>query len=71
LRRTVWPEQSALLKELGLDAIYVNPLEKEPLAKLETPDVKTRLVESVWKMADEAVKAWRRIAMLAYDVFQV
>ncbi|MGC8974362.1 MAG: ATP-binding protein, partial [Thermoproteus sp.] len=75
-----------LLKELGFDVLYVNPLQREFLAEVGVSDVRRRLVEilreataeawgrAAWALIDlarELIKAGRRrVALLADDVFQ-
>ena len=85
--KTGWLKQSAvLLRELGYDVLYLNPIEKEVYAELGVEDVKRRIAEilreatdeawarAVWAAVDlakELIRAGRRkIAVLADDVFQ-
>ncbi|AFA39512.1 Archaeal ATPase [Pyrobaculum oguniense TE7] len=85
--KTAWLRQSvALLKELGFDVIYLNPLEREIAAEVGVGDVKRRIAEILREATDEAWArvAWatvdlakelirtgrRKIAVLADDVFQ-
>ncbi|MEM1610719.1 MAG: ATP-binding protein [Sulfolobales archaeon] len=85
--KTAWLKQSAeLLRELGFDVIYVNPVEREFYAEIGVKDVKNRLLEIVrgatddawgrvaWAVIDaakELIKAGRKkLAILADDVFQ-
>ncbi|MEM4971920.1 MAG: ATP-binding protein [Sulfolobales archaeon] len=85
--KTAWLKQSAeLLRELGFDVIYVNPVERILQAEIGVKDVKNRLLEIVrgatedawgrvaWAVIDaarEMIKAGRkRLAILADDVFQ-
>ena len=85
--KTAWLKQSVeLLKELGFDVIYVNPIEKEVMMETGVADVKTKLAEilreatentwarAAWAMVDmakELIKAGRKkVAVLADDVFQ-
>ncbi|MEM1610750.1 MAG: ATP-binding protein [Sulfolobales archaeon] len=85
--KTAWLKQSAvLLKELGFDVIYINPLEKGFLAEVGVEEVRKKLLEilreaseeawirAVWAAVDlarELIKAGRRkLAILADDVFQ-
>ena len=85
--KTGWLKQSAvLLRELGFDVLYLNPIEKEVYAELGVEDVKKRIAEilreatdeawarAVWAAVDlakELIRAGRKkIAILADDVFQ-
>ena len=85
--KTAWLRQGAeLLRELGFDVIYLNPVEKEFMAEVGVEDVKKRLLEilreatdeswvkAVWALIDlsrELIRAGRRrIAVLADDAFQ-
>ena len=85
--KTAWLKQSAvLLRELGFDVLYLNPIEKEVYAELGVEDVKRRIAEilreatdeawarAVWAAVDlakELIRAGRRkVAVLADDVFQ-
>lgn len=85
--KTAWLKQSAvLLRRLGFDVVYLNPLEKELYAELDLPDVKRRIAEilreatdeawarAVWAAVDlakELIRAGRRkVAVLTDDVFQ-
>ena len=85
--KTGWLKQSAvLLRELGFDVLYLNPIEKEVYAELGVEDVRKRIAEILRDMTDEAwaravwaavdlakelIKAGRKkIAVLADDVFQ-
>ncbi|WP_054849189.1 ATP-binding protein [Vulcanisaeta sp. JCM 14467] len=85
--KTAWLKQSAeLLRELGFEVIYMNPIEKEFMAEVGIEDVKKRLLEilreatseswvkAAWALIDltrELIKAGRRrTAVLADDVFQ-
>ena len=85
--KTAWLKQSAmLLKELGFDVLYINPVERELLAEVGVEDVKRGLLEILREVTDAAwVKAsWalidvakmllkvgrKRLAILADDVFQ-
>ncbi len=86
--KTAWLRQSAeLLKELGFDVIYINPVEREFLAEVGVEDLRRRLIDilreatdnawikAVWAVIDlarELIKVGRgRIAVLVDDVFQV
>jgi len=85
--KTAWLRQSAeLLRELGFDVIYINPIEREFLAEVSVEDLKRRLIDilreatdnawikAVWVVIDLAralIKAGRgRIAVLVDDAFQ-
>ncbi|AEA12397.1 hypothetical protein TUZN_0913 [Thermoproteus uzoniensis 768-20] len=85
--KSAWLRQSAeLLRELGFDVLYVNPLQREFLAEVGVSDVRSRLVEilreataeawgrAAWALIDlarELIKAGRRrVALLADDIFQ-
>ena len=85
--KTAWLKQSAmLLRELGFDVLYLNPIEKEVYAELGVEDVRKRIAEilreatdeawarAVWAAVDlakELIRAGRKkIAVLADDVFQ-
>ncbi|MEM1610747.1 MAG: ATP-binding protein [Sulfolobales archaeon] len=86
--KTAWLKQSAvLLRELGFDIIYINPLEREILAEIGVEDIRRRLLEIIrestretWLRAVEALiilarellKAGRsRLAILVDDPFQI
>ena len=86
--KSAWLRQGAeLLRELGFDVIYLNPIDKEFMAEVGVEDVKKRLLEilreatdeswvrAIWALIDlgrELIRAGRRkIAILADDVFQV
>ncbi len=81
--KTAWLRQSAeVLRELGFDVIYVNPLERDYLAYIDLKEVARRLAEhsgiAEVKLADLAIqlakyaikKRKRKMAVLADDVFQ-
>ena len=85
--KTAWLKQSAvLLRELGFDVLYLNPIEKEIYAELGVEEVKKRIAEilreatdeawarAVWAAVDlakELIRAGRKkVAILADDVFQ-
>ncbi|MGC9227750.1 ATP-binding protein, partial [Caldivirga sp.] len=85
--KTAWLLQSVeLLKELGFDVIYINPIEREFLAEVSVEDLRRRLIDilreatdnawikAVWAVIDLAralIKAGRgRIAVLVDDAFQ-
>ena len=85
--KTAWLRQSAeLLKELGFDVIYVNPVEREFMIEAGVEDIRKRFLEilreatdeswikAVWALIDlgrELIRAGRRrIAVLVDDVFQ-
>ena len=85
--KTAWLKQSVeLLRDLGFEVIYVNPIEKEVMMETGVADVKVRFVEmlreateSTWvriawavvDMAREIMKAGaKKVAILADDVFQ-
>ena len=85
--KTAWLRQSAeLLRELGFDVIYVNPLQRDYLAYIDLKEVVRRLAEAAAersgvaeiKLADLAVqlakyalsKRRKKIAILADDVFK-
>ena len=85
--KTAWLRQSVeLLRELGFDVIYLNPVEREFAIETGIKDVKERLLEilreatdeswarAVWALIDlgrELIRVGRRkIAVLADDVFQ-
>ncbi|MGC8974081.1 MAG: ATP-binding protein [Thermoproteus sp.] len=85
--KSAWLRQSAeLLRELGFDVLYVNPLQREFLAYIDLKEVVKRFAEAAAartgiaeiKLADLAVqmaiyaikKRRRKIAVLADDVFQ-
>jgi hypothetical protein len=86
--KTAWLKQSAaLLRELGFEVVYINPIEMEVLIEVGVKDVKERLLEilreatdAAWARASwalielvkELIRAGkRRLAVLADDVFQV
>ena len=64
--KTAWLRQSVeLLKELGFDVIYLNPIEKELVAETGVTDVKTRLAEILREATENT---WVRIAWVAVDM---
>ncbi|MEM4971525.1 MAG: ATP-binding protein [Sulfolobales archaeon] len=85
--KTAWLRQSVeILRGMGFDVIYINPLEKGFLAEVGVEEVRMRLLEilreatdeawarAVWAAVDlarELIKAGRKkLAILADDVFQ-
>ena len=86
--KSAWLRQSSeMLKDLGFDVIYINPVERELYAEVGVDSVKRRLLEilreatdeawvrAVWAVVDlvrELIRAGRgKIAVLADEVFQV
>ncbi|GAB6944284.1 ATP-binding protein [Vulcanisaeta sp. JCM 14467] len=65
--KTAWLKQSVeLLRELGFDVVYVNPLDKEQLVEVSVVDLKRRFLEVVRQaMAENALT---RIAWSAYEL---
>ena len=65
--KTAWLKQSVeLLKELGFDVVYVNPLDKEQLVEVSVVDLRKRFLKVVRQaMAENALT---RIAWSAYEL---
>ncbi|AET33442.1 ATP-binding protein [Pyrobaculum ferrireducens] len=64
--KTAWLRQSAqLLRELGFDVVYINPVEQEVSAEVGVGELRKRLLEILRESSSEA---WARAAWVAVDV---
>ncbi len=65
--KTAWLRQSAeLLRELGFDVVYVNPIDREVLAEFSVKELR----EEFMRLVREAISqnALGRLAWLAFDM---
>ena len=65
--KSAWLKQSAeLLRELGFDVVYVNPMDKEQFIEVEVVDLRRRFLEVVKQAFAE--NALAKIAWSAYEL---
>ncbi|MGC9147782.1 MAG: ATP-binding protein [Infirmifilum sp.] len=82
--KSAWLRQSAvLLRELGFDVVYVNPMDKEQIIEVSVPDLRKRFMEVVeralanntlfqiawaaYELAHDLIKAGRRRVAVLAD----
>ena len=71
--KSAWLKQSAaLLRDLGFDVIYINPVEREFLTEVGVEDVRRRLIDMLHEATNDAwIKAVWTVIDLAREVIKV